>query len=81
MSDGALPVRDGQGEPADKQYRRLRVAATSAFGAAGTVVLIAPFVASMPPSGGKYGIWVLPFLAAFTVLAHLMKNGFWRDVH
>lgn len=29
----------------------------------------------------KYGIWVLLFLAAFTLLAYALKKEYWKDVH
>jgi ubiquinol-cytochrome c reductase cytochrome c1 subunit len=28
-----------------------------------------------------YGIWVLLFLAAFTLLAYFLKKEYWKDVH
>ena len=28
-----------------------------------------------------YGIWVLLFLAAFTLLAYALKKEYWKDVH
>jgi ubiquinol-cytochrome c reductase cytochrome c1 subunit len=30
---------------------------------------------------GKYGIWVLLFIAAFTLLAYMLKKEYWKDVH
>jgi ubiquinol-cytochrome c reductase cytochrome c1 subunit len=27
------------------------------------------------------GVWVLLFLAVFTILAYLLKKEYWRDVH
>ena len=29
----------------------------------------------------RYGIWVLLFLAGFTLLAYLLKKEYWKDVH
>jgi ubiquinol-cytochrome c reductase cytochrome c1 subunit len=29
----------------------------------------------------KYGIWVLLFLAGFTLLAYMLKKEYWKDVH
>lgn len=29
----------------------------------------------------RYGIWVLLFLAAFTLLAYMLKKEYWKDVH
>jgi ubiquinol-cytochrome c reductase cytochrome c1 subunit len=30
---------------------------------------------------GRYGIWVLLFLAGFTLLAYMLKKEYWKDVH
>ena len=29
----------------------------------------------------KYGVWVLLFLAGFTLLAYMLKKEYWKDVH